>query len=429
MLIVSFGRLSNNVKMDVLIVSQYFWPENFRINDLACDLVERGHQVTVLTGLPNYPDGKFYKKFLENRQAYSNYHGASVVRVPLVARGSGFLNLLLNYFSFALSASLFGAIKLRRAKFDIIFSYQPSPITVGVPAVAMKILKKAPLIFWVQDLWPETLRAMGVVKSPIFLWFIGRLVAFIYKRCDMILGQSKSFISNIRLYAPKEVPIFYLPNWTNLQSGREVAKLDLGVSLRSDDFHIMYAGNIGDAQDFPAVLSAAEHLRLYPNIKWLIVGGGRIGPWLSDEIKRRDLQEHVLMVGQFPPEMMKSIFNYADALLLSLRDESIFSMTIPSKLQAYLAAGIPIVGMINGEAAEIISESKAGLVCEAGDYINLAHQVLRLSNMSIEKRQDLGRSGKLFGEQNYARNVLVSRIEEWMIQLHASSKLANSTKG
>jgi len=199
--------------VDILVVSQYFWPENFRINDLAADFVRRGHKVTVLTGWPNYPDGQFFRDFQENPARFDEYKGVTVVRVPILPRGQGGVRLMLNYISFALSASLLGPWRLRQKKFDNIIAYEPSPITVGVPAVVMRAVKCAPLSLWVLDLWPETLEAIGVVRSKVMLKLVGCLVSLIYQGCDLILAQSKSFIPQIAKYAGSRKRIEYFPSW------------------------------------------------------------------------------------------------------------------------------------------------------------------------------------------------------------------------
>ncbi len=189
--------------MRLLVVSQYFWPENFRINDLVDELVRRGHEVLVLTGAPNYPDGKVFPEFKEHPRRFNAFHGAQVVRVPLLARGRGRARLLLNFLSFAISASLLGAWKLRGRKFDAIFAYQVSPITVGIPAALLRALKQAPLAFWVLDLWPETLQAIGVVRSRALLSAIGKLVTFIYRRCDLDIGAVAQLHSADRELQPR----------------------------------------------------------------------------------------------------------------------------------------------------------------------------------------------------------------------------------
>ncbi|WP_321392835.1 glycosyltransferase [uncultured Desulfuromusa sp.] len=197
--------------MRILIVSQYFWPENFRINDLASELVKRGHDVSVLTGLPNYPAGKVFETFRKSPQKYESYHGCQIYRVPIFPRGSGSFRLLLNYVSYVVSACLIGGVKLRRAKFDIIFVYEPSPVTVCLPAIFIKAFKKIPIVFWVQDLWPETLEAIGIVKSQKLLRLIGVGVRYIYDRCDLILGQSQAFHAGISKYCHDEKKNSLLP--------------------------------------------------------------------------------------------------------------------------------------------------------------------------------------------------------------------------
>ncbi len=411
----------------LLVVTQYFWPENFRINDLVGELVRRGHQVTVLTGIPNYPDGQVFPIFSAHANRFAHYHGAEVHRVPMLPRGKGGLNLLLNYISFALSASSIGVWKLRGRKYDAIFVYEPSPITVGLPAVTMRFVKKAPLLFWVQDLWPETLQAVGAVKSPLVLSAVGRLVSFVYKRCDLILAQSKSFIPHIRKYAPSDTQVIHFPNWSDTDDAAGDQQPALEVPLMSGCFNVMFAGNIGDAQDFPAILAAAEHLKGYA-IRWLIVGDGRMAGWVADEIKKRGLQEQVLMLGRFSPERMPSFFQHADALLVSLKDEPIFAMTIPSKLQTYLSAGIPVLAMLNGEGADVVLESGSGVTSRAGDHEGLAKAVLKLSQATPAERLEMGRKGRELSQREFDRDTLISRLEGWIGELCSGAAMSNKQR-
>jgi colanic acid biosynthesis glycosyl transferase WcaI len=415
--------------MRLLVVSQYFWPENFRINDLVAEMVRRGHQVTVLTGLPNYPDGKVFQKFRDDPAGYRRYEGAEVIRVPMMPRGQGSARLILNYLTFAASASLLGLWKLRGRQFDAVLAYEPSPITVGLPAVLMRSVKRAPLAFWVLDLWPETLQALGVVRSRVILQAVGKLVSFIYKRCDLILAQSKSFIPQIRKYAGGSPQVVYFPNWAE-------ALFDMGhvapaaeVSPAPESFSVMFAGNIGAAQDFPAILAAAETLKQRAHIRWLIVGDGRMAEWVSDEIKRRNLESCVHMLGRYPVERMPSFFKHADALLVSLKDEPIFSMTIPGKLQSYLAAGIPVVAMLNGEGAEVVNSSRAGLTCDAGDHRGLAAMVARLSEMTPAERRQMGHNGVDVSVREFDRRVLMDKFEAWMGQLKFHGALPSASRG
>lgn len=403
--------------MRILVVSQYFWPENFRINDLVAELVRRGHQVTVLTGLPNYPDGKVFQQFRDDPARYAHYEGADVIRVPMLPRGQGGLRLMLNYLTFAFNASVVGLWKLRGRQFDVIFAYEPSPITVGLPAALMRAVKRAPLAFWVLDLWPETLQAIGVVRSPLLLQAVGKLVSFIYKRCDLILAQSKSFIPQIQKYAANSSHVAYFPSWSESVFDMQHTVPADEVPLKPGSFDVMFAGNIGDAQDFPAILAAAESLKSHAHIRWLVVGDGRMARWVSDEIKRRHLQDCVLMLGRHPVERMPSFFKHADALLVSLKDEPIFSMTIPGKLQSYLAAGIPVLAMLNGEGAEVVKSSRSGLTCAAGDHAGLAAAVLQLSGMTNEEREIIGGNGLDVSAREFDRDTLIDRLEGMLEKL------------
>ena len=199
--------------MKILVVSQYFWPENFRINDLVKEWVARGHEVTVLTGKPNYPDGQVFPEFAREPERFSRYEGARVHRVPMLARSQGAMRLILNYLSFVIGGCLWGPWLLRGLRADVIFVYEPSPITVGIPAILLGRLKRAPVVLWVLDLWPETLAAVGAVRSPIVLRMVGHLVSFIYNRCALVLGQSRAFIDSIGHYCRDRSKVRYFPSW------------------------------------------------------------------------------------------------------------------------------------------------------------------------------------------------------------------------
>lgn len=408
--------------MRLLVVTQYFWPENFRINDLVTEFHRKGHEVTVLTGWPNYPDGAVFEAYRQDPVRYAEFDGVRVVRVPLLPRGRGGIRLVLNYLTFAFSASVMGLWKLRGQKFDAILVYEPSPITVGLPGAVMRAVKRAPMAFWVLDLWPETLKAVGVVKSEWLLRLVGRLVAFIYRRCDLILAQSRSFIPQIRRYAGKDRHIAYFPNWAeSVFDGAPVVAAPEVASVPGS-FSVMFAGNIGEAQDFPAILAAAQALKMHTHIRWLIVGDGRISEWVTREITARGLADCVKLLGRHPVERMPSFFRHADALLLSLKDEPIFAMTIPGKLQSYLAAGIPVIAMLNGEGADLVAEAGAGLACAAGDSADLAQAVLQLSGMHAAQRLAMGQRGKALYAREFERQALLGRLEDWLQDMIATGK-------
>lgn len=407
----------------ILIVSQYFWPEPFRINDLAAELIARGNEVTVLTGLPNYPEGKIYPPYREDPARFANFHGAPVHRVRVVPRGTNSLQLLVNYFSFVLSAWLAGPRKLRGLDFDAIFVFQTSPITSALPALRLRRRKRSPLLMWVLDLWPETLSAVGVIKSRRLLRMIGVLVRFIYRRCDNILVQSLAFYGDVARYAGGTERIRYFPGWAEPVFAGDKGDITRAPELApyAGDFKILFAGNIGHAQDFPTVIAAADLLRDVPDLRWIVLGEGRAASQARAEVERKGLLNTVVFLGRFPLERMPSFFTAADALLVSLRDEPIWAMTVPGKVQSYLASGKPLLGVLNGEGARIIREAGAGLAGPAGDPHALADNVRRLMGMSSEQRAALGEQGRAYSAHEFDRSKLVDNLEDWIRILRGNS--------
>lgn len=410
--------------MRILVISQYFWPENFRVNDLVKELVCREHQVTVLTGIPNYPEGKVFDAYRDQPDAFTRYQGAQVVRVPILARGKGGLRLTLNYLSFVLGASIVGLWRLRHMNIDVIFVYEPSPVTVGLPAVWIGKFKKAPVVFWALDLWPETLAALGVVKSQMVLNGMGHMVRYIYDRCALVLGQSRSFLASIGKYCADKRKIHYFPSWAEdvLQDTPQPPAIE--VPVLDKGFTILFTGNIGEAQDLNSVLAAAEKLQESSAIRWVIVGDGRKFDWLKSEVLRRGLGDRVYMPGRFPVERMPSFYAHADALLVSLKPEPVFSMTIPGKVQAYLQAGLPLIGMLDGEGAAVIQDAKAGLTCPAGDSEGLANLIRAMVAMTPQARALMGINGRRYASQEFDRTRLIDKLERILQSVVDSARYA-----
>jgi colanic acid biosynthesis glycosyl transferase WcaI len=392
--------------MKILIVSQYFWPENFRINDLVEGLVHRGHGVAVLTGQPAY---NIQSGDLAG-QNLADFNGTPVMRVPMFGRGQGKLGLLLNYLSFCLSASTIGLWKLRGHQFEVMFAPQLSPVTAILPAVLIRALRRRKLAIWVLDLWPDTLEALGVVRSPRILGWVGALVRFIYHRSDCIFVQSKSFVKKVSTQSRKPVEIEYLPGWAEVMADPDDADFAPEVSQLPNMFTVLFAGNIGATQDFPSVVTAMTILRDQPGLRWIIVGDGRMADWLRHECHTRNLA-NVEMVGAYPIDRMPSFFKHADALLVPLKSEPIFAMTIPGKVQTYLASGKPVLAMLDGEGADVVNDAGAGIVCGAGNGEGLADAVLEMMAMTPEARMAMGRAGKAYCAQSFDRDTLIDQVE------------------
>ena len=280
--------------MQILIVSQYFWPENFRVNDLSTRLVQRGHQVTILTGIPNYPDGKFYSGYNFFKNTRQNYCGAQVIRVPIIPRGKGGnLNLVLNYLSFVIFGTLLAPFVCRQ-KYDAIFVYGISPILMAIPAIFLKKIRKVPLVLYVLDLWPESISAVGAIKSSFLLNVVKKNVHFIYKHCDQILVSSPGFVGWIKEMGIDESKINYWPQWAE-DNYKIVAVKENSAESREmpSGFRIMFAGNIGAAQGFKTIIEAADRLKNHLNIHWVIIGDGRMKPWVEDQVRLRKLENTV----------------------------------------------------------------------------------------------------------------------------------------
>jgi len=296
---------------------------------------------------------------------------------------------------------------------------------VGLPAILLGRIKRAPVVFWALDLWPETLAAIGVIRSPMVLRWVGHLVKFIYERCTLVLGQSRGFLPKISKYCLDANKIRYFPSWAEeIFNGTDLVKAP-EVPVRQGVFNVLFAGNIGEAQDLPAVLDAAEILKDNNAIRWLIVGDGRRSVWLHKEVARRGLQSNVLLLGRFPVERMPSFYAHADALLVSLKKDPVFSLTIPGKVQSYLMAGVPILGMLDGEGAQVITDSNAGLVCAAGNSGGLASAVLEMFAMSVDQRRRLGVNGHDYARKEFGRGLLMDQLE---VLLHYSADLHRKAK-
>lgn len=400
--------------MRILVLSQYFWPESFIINDVVLTLHEQGHEVVVATGKPNYPDGKLFEGYCLWGTQREHYQGkVEVLRVPLWPRGEGGVrNLIFNYLSFILSGLLFLPWMLRKREFDAILVFAPSPIIQAIPAIALKWLKKAKLALWVQDLWPESLSATGFVKSPYLLKVVGWMVRAIYRHCDTLLVQSRAFVEPVTAYAARE-KIQYYPNSLDVRPPKLAVPIPTELSeLLENHFCVVFAGNLGTAQALETIVQAAVHLRDDPQIRLVLVGSGSRQAWLKAQQQVHGL-DNLVMPGRFPMESMPQIFERSSALLVSLNDEAVFAQTVPSKIQAYLAAGRPIIACLNGEGARVVSEARAGLSSPAEQVLPLVANIRCMKALGEVERAEMGRSGKTYFDANFemtAQVALLARI-------------------
>ncbi len=401
--------------MNILLVTQYFWPERFRVNDLVTGWEERGHAVTVLTGVPNYPAGRPYPGYSALAPASENFGRSRVVRVPMVPRGDGgSVRMAANYLSFALSATLLGPLRCHE-DIDLVFVFQMSPVTMAIPAAWMRQLRRVPMAMWVQDLWPETLVAAGAVRSRLVLGLVGKLVRGLYRRSDLLLVQSEAFVSSVvRRGAPPE-RVRYLPNWAESFYAPIAAQpRSASAGGLPEGFVILFAGNLGEVQSLETALAAAERVRDLPEVQWVFMGDGRRRAWLAEEIVRRDLAASVHLRDLRPAEEMPGFLAAADALLVMLRPDPALARTLPGKLQSCLACARPVLAALDGAGADIVRRSGAGLCGPAGDAGALASSVRQLLAMPVEARARMGASGRQFFLAHYERHLLLDRLEGWM---------------
>ncbi len=414
--------------MRILIITQYFWPENFRINEVSEELVKLGHKVYILTGYPNYPIGEIYSEFKKDYKKFSRYKGAEIIRVPLLSRKKNKISLALNYISFLLNSIFIGYFKLRGKQFDIIFTCQLSPVTIGITSAFFSKIRNIPQIFWIQDLWPETLVALNILNKNWQINLFRILVNWIYSRCDLILAQSKNIQKEIKNYSTVKEKTSYFPSWGEYDLFLNVAPPASEIKPK-DIFTIIFAGNIGEAQDFPSLIKAVQHMKSdkIANFRIILIGDGSKKEWVKSEVKKLNIEKYFEFHNSYPLERMPSFFRHADALLVSLLNKKVFNMTIPGKIQFYLSSGTPIIGMICGEGAEIIKESKGGLVCDSGDYKNLSKIILKMINLDKITLKKMGIRGKEYAQKEFSKRSLLKKLNNHLIE--TSEKFSSNKYG
>ncbi len=403
--------------MRILIVSQYFWPETFRINDLAKTLALKGVTVDVMTGKPNYPEGQIYDGFRASGLQSAEWSGLTIYRIPILPRGvKGAVRLALNYLSFIIYGIVLGPWLFRKKHYDVIFVYGVSPILQAIPALLLGRIKRIPVILWVQDLWPESLAATGYIRSPILLAQVRRLVSFIYRRVDLLLVQSRAFIPFVSDMAGG-TNIVYYPNSVDDSFSSPSSEVALPhISGLEEGFPVLFAGNIGSGQAVEVIVGAALLLKDHPQIRFVVVGSGSRREWMKQQVEALQLT-NLHLPGRFPIETMPGLMRKAGALLVCLADEPIFAATVPNKVQAYMASGMPILASLSGEGARLVEEAQAGLVAPAGNAALLAKATLKMFKMTQLERDRLGDNGRTFFKLHFDHVTLTERLIDILSQL------------
>ena len=411
-----------------MVVSQYFWPENFKVNDVVKFLLSKNHTVDVLTAEPNYPDGKLFNKYKENKKNFINYHGASVFRVPIyLRRNSSPFNLFVNYLTYAISSILFGYFLLRKKKYDIVFSFATSPITSAIPAIFFAKINKCKNFIWILDLWPEILKELKIINNKYIYQLISFFIMGIYNRFDYLLVQSISFQK--KFIKKNNYKAIYFPAWSEFETSENIIKDNSLPSNLNNTLKIIFTGNIGEAQNFEKILDCAEILKDNINICWIIIGSGRNLDNLKTICANKNIS-NIFFLGQKELFYIPYYHSIADILLISLKEGDAISSTIPGKLQSYLNANKYILGFISGEAKRIIEEAKVGSIVNPADPKALAVEIIRLENnrsilnvknnginylqKNFHKQNILNHLNDLFEEVNfnYPKIKLIVNLEE-----------------
>lgn len=407
--------------MKILFVCQYFYPEVFRGNDIAFHWAEQGHEVHVVSGIPNYPHGKFHEGYGLFKKRHEVINGVKVTHLPIVPRGKNKITLLLNYLSYLIVGNVWMLFHAMTHKYDRVFVQQLSPVTMSSPGVLYKRLRKVPLYTWVLDLWPESLTAAGGVTNKYILGFFRHYVKQEYKHSDKILISSRSFEKSIAEYGDYKEKVIYYPQWSDGSDGGELSVESLEAvkqvessGVLKDGFKLMFAGAVGEAHGFECTLQTALLSKEHKDIKWIIVGDGRRLDWVKSFVKEHGLEGTVFTLGRYPAETMPWFFKQADVMLVTLNDDPLFKLYAPAKISSYMAAAKPIVAVLNGEGAEVIKEAECGWSLPAGDAESFAKLAIDLSKKDKAVLEEKGQNALKYYNEHFVKEKCLRKLDEMM---------------
>jgi glycosyltransferase involved in cell wall biosynthesis len=412
-------------ELRICIFSNHFYPENFKVNDIAFELNKLGYDVSVITAIPDYPQGRFYPGYSLFKRCKETINGVKIFHLPIIPRGKGGkVMLILNYLSFFVSSLIFTFFHSLYNRYDAVFVHLTSPFFVGLSAAFLKRRQKIPLVFWVLDLWPESMIAVGGIKNSVIIKSQVKLVQYIYDNCDKILIGSKGFEKSICQKGDYLNKLEYFPNWAedtpNREELKEYSHIEPFSSQTNDDFIILFAGNLGEAQNLEVVIDVMSELRDTKNIKLVFLGDGRRKSYLMDKVVKLNLTDSVFFLGRFPLVAMPYFMQNSDVLLVSLKDELIFNLTVPSKVQFYMSQGKPILAMLNGEGSDLITNAQCGLAVPANNTQALKTAVQELCNKDKAELEQIGINGKDFYEEHFQKKYRIEQLDGIFQQIKKS---------
>lgn len=397
--------------MDILIVAQYFYPESFRINDIATEWVKRGNNVTVLTGIPNYPMGKFFPGYSWTKKRKEQWNGINIIRIPLIARGHSSIGMVLNYYSFVISGWFWN--RFNKIKADIVFSYETSPMTQVKVGCGYAKKHKVPHFLYVQDLWPENVETVTGIHSRLVIGPIDRMVDKIYKQVDRIFVTSPSFVDAVvnrkNPVDPKKV--FYWPQYAE-EYYRPIENNGYEGIPDDDSFKIAFTGNIGTAQGLD-ILPQTAKLMKDDNVRFVIVGDGRYQAEFEKHIDECGVRDKFTLLPRVQSTLVPEILSAVDAGFISFNKTPLWEMTIPAKLQSYMACGKPIIASASGETKRIIEEAQCGICTEIGNAEALAEGIRKIMTSDISR---LGKNSRSYFEAHFDKKILMDEMDKYLIQ-------------
>ena len=399
----------------ILVVSQYFYPENFRINDMAAEWAARGYKVTVLTGIPNYPAGKFYPGYSWTKKRRETIGGVDVIRIPLIARGHGPVGMVLNYISFMVSGWFWNLTA--KVDADIVFSFEVSPMTQVKVGCGYAKKHKVPHFVYVQDLWPENVETVTGIHSRAVIGPIDRMVDSIYSQADKLFVTSPSFVRAVtgRKHPVDEAKVHYWPQYAE-GFYRPLEKQPADGIPDTKSFKIAFTGNIGTAQGLDVLPQAAKLLK-DADVQFVIVGDGRYKAGFEKHIEELGVKDKFIMIPRVPAERIPQILAACDAGFISFNKTALWEMTIPAKLQSYMACGKPIIASASGETKRVIEEAGCGVCTDIGDAAKLAEGIRSLMDQDCSA---MGRRSRAYFETHFDKKMLMDMMDSYIGQALAA---------
>lgn len=402
------------MKKHILVVSQYFHPESFRINDICTEWVKRGYKVTVVTGIPNYPQGEFFEGYGWFKRRKEKWNGIDIIRLPLIARGHSSVGMALNYLSFVVSGFIWKLFT--RIKADYVFTFEVSPMTQALIGVWYAKKRHIPHYLYVQDLWPENVEIVTGIHSPAIIKPIDRMVDYIYRKTKIVFTTSPSFVNNIksRRNFDKHTKVIYWPQYAE-EFYKPVRNAAVPEIPDDDSFKVIFTGNIGYAQGLD-ILPRTAGLLKNENVKFVIVGDGRYMDEFRAEISKLDVNDKFVMVPRQPAERIPELLGACDVAFLSFMDTELFEMTIPAKLQSYMACGMPILAAASGETRRIIEEAECGICSRIGNAEALADSIRKLMDPEISDTKVMSGNSREYFISHFEKKKLMDYIDNYFVR-------------